>query len=96
MFITQVIFESEKENIERIKSIMEKKRSDAESSKDIISYEIWWKESTNNVGFSLVMKWAEKEHFKNWMKETHKEGHKKPSGDAPTIIKTLNQFESIE
>ena len=97
MFIVQVIFESEKDNIERIKAIMEKKKSDAaEADENLLSYELWWKEGTNTVGFSMVTKWANKESFKKWMKETHKDGHKKASEGSPIVNKTVYQFESIE
>lgn len=94
MFVSQVLFESEIENKEIIKKIMDQKRAEAQNAKGVISFECWWKEDVKTVGFSLVIKWDEKESFRNWMKETHKDGHKKPESiNKVNISKTLYQFE---
>lgn len=96
MFISQVIFESEIENKNAIKQIMDKKSLEIKSAIGIISSECWWKESVNTAGFSLVLKWKDKESFKNWMKESHKDGHKRPEGKEIKISKALYEFESID
>lgn len=96
MFISQVIFESEIENKEIIKSIMEKKSGNVKSAAGILSSECWWKENTNTVGFSLVMKWSDKESFISWMRETHKGGHKNHGLDGINITKTSYQFEPVD
>ena len=96
MFISQVMFESEIENKDIIEQIMDKKRTEIKSATGLISSECWWKESTNTAGFSLVSKWSDKESFKNWMKESHKEGHKKSGERELKISKTAYQFESID
>lgn len=95
MFISQVIFESEIENKNVIEQIMEQKKSEIKSAPGIISSECWWKEGVNTAGFALVSKWSDKESFQKWMKESHKDGHKKPGGDFK-ITKTLYQFEAID
>lgn len=96
MFISQIIFESELENKEIIRDIMEKKSSDAKSAEGMLSHECWWKEDSKTAGFSLVIKWDDKESFQNWMKETHKDGHKKPDdAEKININKTLYKFEPV-
>lgn len=75
---------------------MNKKRSDLKSAPGLISSECWWKESSNTAGFSLVSKWDDRDSFKNWMKESHKDGHKRPKSSELKITKTLYQFEPVE
>lgn len=99
MFISQVIFESDIENKDIIEQIMDSKRTGIKSAEGLVSSECWWKESVNTAGFGLVSKWSDKEFFKNWMKESHKDGHKKPErpdGKEFKITKTAYQFESID
>lgn len=99
MFISQVIFESEIENKEIIKKMMDKKRGNIKTAAGLITSECWWKENTKTAGFSLISKWNDKESFKVWMKETHKDGHKKPEGldgKEIKISKTAHQYELVE
>ena len=96
MFISQVIFESEIVNKEIIKKLMEKKSGNVKLAAGILSSECWWKENSNTVGFSLIMKWSDKESFISWMRETHKGGHKNPELESINIKKTSYQFEPVD
>lgn len=93
MFISQVIFESEKENKAVIDKIMKKKTADLQAADGIESFECWLKEGAERTGFALVTKWSDKEYFKKWMKDSHKDGHKKLEIE---ITKTVYQFEMLD
>lgn len=96
MFISQVMFESETENREVIQRILEIKKSEIQSAAGLISYECWWKQNSKTAGFALVGKWTDKEAFKTWMKDTHKDGHQKPDIGDVKIVKSALQFEAME
>ncbi|MFV0393778.1 MAG: hypothetical protein ACK5LC_05215 [Coprobacillaceae bacterium] len=94
MFISQVIFESEKENMEIMKQIMLKKETSTENVAGLLSCECWWKEG-NTVGFAFVTKWNSKEDFQKWLKDSHKDGHQKGKQNIQ-IKKTVYQFDYID
>lgn len=96
MFISEVIFESERVNETVIRQIMKNKKDGTVNVDGLISAECWWKETADTVGFALVTKWNSKEQFQNWLRESHSGGHKKPAGERPKITKTAYQFESVE
>ena len=66
MFISQVIFESEKEHEQVLKEIMKKKKESAAKAEGSLSVECW-KTSKDTVGYALVSKWESKQHFQTWL-----------------------------
>lgn len=97
MFISQVIFESEKTNEEMLKEIMKKKLTSTLSATGIISGECWVTVKTDTIGYALVSRWENKEYFQDWFSAEHKKRpHDKSQNDdsKPKLTKTGYQFEA--
>ena len=98
MFISQVIFQSVKENEERLKAIMAKKGEQANASTGILSVECWRTEKGGEVGYCLLTKWESKDCFLQWMRDSHSgqnHGAHKPEDPPIPITKTGYQFEVV-
>ena len=96
MFISQVIFESEKTNEEMLKEIMRKKLTSTLSASGIISGECWVTAKNDTIGYALVTKWENKEHFQSWFSAEHKKrphDNNQRDGSKPKLTKTGYQFE---
>jgi len=96
MFISQVIFETEKMNEDVLKKIMKKKLTSALSASGIVSGECWVTEKKDTIGYALVTKWENKECFQSWFLADHKKrphDNNQRDGSKPKLTKTGYQFE---
>jgi heme-degrading monooxygenase HmoA len=95
MFVSQVIFETEKANEAMLQALMQKKAGEATGIAGLVASECWVENGRARVGFSLVTKWESREHFQTWLsREEHVKAPKEPERAAFT--KTAYQFETVE
>lgn len=94
MFISQVIFESEKENEQILKEIMRKKKISLANAEGLLTVECW-KTSKDTVGYALVSKWESKQYFQSWLVAEHKGKNVTNRKGSVIIKKTGYQFEDM-
>lgn len=97
MFISQVIFEDEKQHLDKLTKLAQGKLHSLKEAKGIISAECWRQEKGDMVGYAFVSKWESQDHFKVWMKESHANRPARPAGEPKpmTLKKSGFQFEDV-
>ncbi|NLO85765.1 MAG: hypothetical protein GX096_10110 [Clostridiales bacterium] len=99
MFVSQVIFESELGNEEKLKAIMEKKLEGAKAAPGVIQAECWKLHKASAAGYALVTRWESQEQFRSWLVASHKgvtHGTQHKDGEKAAITKMAYQFEVID
>lgn len=96
MFVSQVIFETNKENEEVLRGMVQRRTENTKDVPGLLSSECWRKEDKETVGYCFVNKWNRREDFLTWMREIHsgQERHAQ-QGKRDSITKTVYQFEVI-
>ena len=97
MFISQVIFEDEKQHEDKLRNIAKHKMASIHASQGIISAECWRQEKAEKVSYAFVSKWENQDYFKAWMKASHATRPARPEG-APKVLtlkKSGFQFEEV-